>query len=177
MIYRHRDLQGLRRVQKQLYLILVSRTLEDRWPIGDIPSSTTFTGCSFSVQSVHAFKCNDGPQVLGQYHGASCLSFIITHLVSSVVCCQREVLKFSLGSKASVWEALAPLLFPWPSTVPVSAVAHGGRGFTTRPDTVCTPFRQCASHTPAELYIGQSDSATGRRLAETRDTREPSMSL
>jgi hypothetical protein len=36
-IYRHRDLQELCRVQ-----ILVSRTLEDRWPIGSIIFGTAF---------------------------------------------------------------------------------------------------------------------------------------
>ncbi len=35
---------------------------------------------------------------------------ITTHSTSCVVCCQREDLEFSVGSKAAVWEVRDPLL-------------------------------------------------------------------
>lgn len=58
---------------------------------------------------MHAFKCDDGLQVLGQYHGASRMLY---HCVFTLMLgyCQREDLEFSVGSKAAVWEVKDPLL-------------------------------------------------------------------
>lgn len=59
---------------------------------------------------MHAFKCDDGLQVLGQYHGASRFALLL-HIRSLILrCSQREDLEFSVGSKAAVWEVKDPLL-------------------------------------------------------------------
>lgn len=115
-------------------LILVFRTLEDRWPIGDIIFGTAFFVIAqvlmfgFSVTICDAIKHYiDGlffftlcillsVMMIYKYWDSitvrpSCCStppFANLRLVSRGI--QREDLEFSVGSKATVWEVKDPLL-------------------------------------------------------------------
>jgi len=112
-------------------LILVFRTLEDRWPIGDIIFGAAFFTFAqillfaFSARICEAIKHYiDGlffftlsvllsVMMVYKYWDSITVrpySFIAENSHSSAVCCQREDLEFSVGSKAAVWEVKDPLL-------------------------------------------------------------------
>jgi hypothetical protein len=112
-------------------LVLVFRTLEDRWPIGDIIFGTAFFTIAqvllfaFSATICDAIKHYiDGlffftlsillsVMMVYKYWDSItvCGTFSLVHTFSHLVYpFQREDLEFSVGSKAAVWEVKDPLL-------------------------------------------------------------------
>jgi len=93
-------------------LVLVFRTLEDRWPIGDIAFGTGF----FAIAQVLLFAfsvtiCNAIKHYLdGLFFFTLCilLSVMMVYKYWDSITC--EDLEFSVGSKAAVWEVKDPLL-------------------------------------------------------------------
>lgn len=131
-------------------LVLVFRTLEDRWPIGDIVFGAAFFTVAqvilfaFSVTICDAIK----HYIDGLFFFTLCMllsvmmvykywdSITVRRAFLSLFECggtdggsvQREDLEFSVGSKATVWEVKDPLLAGGPDYDEDSAsnYTHGG---------------------------------------------------
>ncbi|PPQ70635.1 hypothetical protein CVT24_000678 [Panaeolus cyanescens] len=97
-------------------LILVFRTLEDRWPIGDIFFGTAFFAIGqvllfvFSVEICDAIK----HYIDGLFFYTLCVLLSVMMVYKYWDSITREDLEFSVGSKAAVWEVKDPLLAPGP---------------------------------------------------------------
>lgn len=109
-------------------LVLVFRTLEDRWPIGDIVFGTIFFAggqvllFAFSVTICNAIKHYiDGlfffslcillsVMMVYKYWDDITVSILPPPYAPLTDTPQREDLEFSVGSKAAVWEVKDPLL-------------------------------------------------------------------
>lgn len=95
-------------------LILVFRTLEDRWPIGDIIFGTAFYAggqvllFAFSVTICDAIK----HYIDGLFFFTLCVLLSVMMVYKYWDSITREDLEFSVGSKAAVWEVKDPLLAP-----------------------------------------------------------------
>jgi len=93
-------------------LILVFRTLEDRWPIGDIAFGTAFWVIGMVI--LFAFSdtvCNAIEHYLdGLFFEELCVLLAIMMVYKYWDSITREDLEFSVGSKATVWEVKDPLL-------------------------------------------------------------------
>jgi len=95
-------------------LILVFRTLEDRWPIGDIIFGTAFYAggqvllFAFSVTICNAIK----HYIDGLFFFTLCVLLSVMMVYKYWDSITREDLEFSVGSKAAVWEVKDPLLAP-----------------------------------------------------------------
>ncbi|KAF9527891.1 chitin synthase III catalytic subunit-domain-containing protein [Crepidotus variabilis] len=95
-----------------LQLILVFRTLEDRWPIGDIIFGTAFYAggqvllFAFSVTICDAIK----HYIDGLFFFTLCVLLSVMMVYKYWDSITREDLEFSVGSKAAVWEVKDPLL-------------------------------------------------------------------
>jgi hypothetical protein len=93
-------------------LILVFRTLEDRWPIGDIVFGTAFFTIAqvllfaFSVTICDAIK----HYIDGLFFFTLCMLLSVMMIYKYWDSITREDLEFSVGSKAAVWEVKDPLL-------------------------------------------------------------------
>ncbi|KAK7688016.1 Chitin synthase, class 7 [Cerrena zonata] len=93
-------------------LILVFRTLEDRWPIGDIIFGTAFFTIAqvilfaFSVTICDAIK----HYIDGLFFFTLCMLLSVMMVYKYWDSITREDLEFSVGSKATVWEVKDPLL-------------------------------------------------------------------
>ncbi|KAI0757470.1 chitin synthase III catalytic subunit [Daedaleopsis nitida] len=93
-------------------LILVFRTLEDRWPIGDIVFGTAFFTVAqvilfaFSVTICDAIK----HYIDGLFFFTLCMLLSVMMVYKYWDSITREDLEFSVGSKATVWEVKDPLL-------------------------------------------------------------------
>ncbi|EIM92080.1 uncharacterized protein STEHIDRAFT_88786 [Stereum hirsutum FP-91666 SS1] len=93
-------------------LILVFRTLEDRWPIGDIVFGTAFFVIAqvllfaFSVTICDAIK----HYIDGLFFFTLCILLSVMMIYKYWDSITREDLEFSVGSKATVWEVKDPLL-------------------------------------------------------------------
>ncbi|KAF9560293.1 hypothetical protein CPC08DRAFT_480032 [Agrocybe pediades] len=93
-------------------LILVFRTLEDRWPIGDIVFGTVFFAggqvllFAFSVTICDAIK----HYIDGLFFFTLCILLSVMMVYKYWDDITREDLEFSVGSKAAVWEVKDPLL-------------------------------------------------------------------
>jgi len=100
-------------------LILVFRTLDDRWPIGDIVFGTAFFVIAqillfaFSVTICDAVK----HYIDGLFFFTVCMLLAVMMVYKYWDSITREDLEFSVGSKASVWEVKDPLLASGPSGV------------------------------------------------------------
>ncbi|CAL1696824.1 unnamed protein product [Somion occarium] len=98
-------------------LILVFRTLEDRWPIGDIVFGTAFFTIAqvilfaFSVTICDAIK----HYIDGLFFFTLCMLLSVMMVYKYWDSITREDLEFSVGSKATVWEVKDPLLAGGPS--------------------------------------------------------------
>jgi hypothetical protein len=95
-------------------LILVFRTLDDRWPIGDIIFGTAFFTVAqvllfaFSVTICDAIK----HYIDGLFFFTLCMLLSVMMVYKYWDSITREDLEFSVGSKAAVWEVKDPLLAP-----------------------------------------------------------------
>jgi len=93
-------------------LILVFRTLEDRWPIGDIIFGTAF----FTIAQVLLFAfsatiCDAIKHYIdGLFFFTLCMLLSVMMVYKYWDSITREDLEFSVGSKATVWEVKDPLL-------------------------------------------------------------------
>jgi len=93
-------------------LILVFRTLEDRWPIGDI----IFGAAAFTIAQVLLFAfsvtiCNAIKHYIdGLFFFTLCMLLSVMMVYKYWDSITREDLEFSVGSKATVWEVKDPLL-------------------------------------------------------------------
>jgi len=93
-------------------LVLVFRTLEDRWPIGDIVFGTAFFTIAqvilfaFSVTICDAIK----HYIDGLFFFTLCMLLSVMMVYKYWDSITREDLEFSVGSKATVWEVKDPLL-------------------------------------------------------------------
>lgn len=93
-------------------VILVLRTLDDRWPLGDI----TFGVLAFVAACVLMFGlstkiCVEVKHYIdGTFFGVLCLLFAVMMIYKYWDSITKEDLEFSVGSKQSVWEVKDPLL-------------------------------------------------------------------
>ncbi|KAG6844874.1 Chitin synthase, class 7 [Tephrocybe sp. NHM501043] len=93
-------------------LVLVFRTLEDRWPIGDIIFGTAFFAIAqvllfaFSVTICDAIK----HYIDGLFFFTLCMLLSVMMVYKYWDSITKEDLEFSVGSKAAVWEVKDPLL-------------------------------------------------------------------
>ncbi|KAF7437400.1 Chitin synthase, class 7 [Pleurotus ostreatus] len=93
-------------------LVLVFRTLDDRWPIGDIVFGTAFFTIAqvllfaFSVTICDAIK----HYIDGLFFFTLCMLLSVMMVYKYWDSITREDLEFSVGSKAAVWEVKDPLL-------------------------------------------------------------------
>ncbi|PFH46491.1 hypothetical protein AMATHDRAFT_7746 [Amanita thiersii Skay4041] len=104
-------------------LILVFRTLDDRWPIGDIVFGTAFYTIAqvllfaFSVTICDAIK----HYIDGLFFFTLCMLLSVMMVYKYWDSITKEDLEFSVGSKAAVWEVKDPVLAP-------GGAAPGGGG-------------------------------------------------
>ncbi|KAF8060781.1 chitin synthase III catalytic subunit [Lyophyllum atratum] len=93
-------------------LVLVFRTLEDRWPIGDIVFGTAFFAIAqvllfaFSTTICDAIK----HYIDGLFFFTLCILLSVMMVYKYWDSITKEDLEFSVGSKAAVWEVKDPLL-------------------------------------------------------------------
>ncbi|KAL0950564.1 hypothetical protein HGRIS_007366 [Hohenbuehelia grisea] len=93
-------------------LVLVFRTLDDRWPIGDIVFGAAFFTIAqvllfaFSVTICDAIK----HYIDGLFFFTLCMLLSVMMVYKYWDSITREDLEFSVGSKAAVWEVKDPLL-------------------------------------------------------------------
>ncbi|PWN49928.1 chitin synthase export chaperone, partial [Violaceomyces palustris] len=93
-------------------VILVLRTLDDRWPLGDIFFGTGFFAAGlilmygFSDQICTAVK----HYIDGTFFGTLCMLLAVMMVYKYWDSITKEDLEFSVGSKQSVWEVKDPLL-------------------------------------------------------------------
>jgi len=93
-------------------LVLVVRTLEDRWPIGDILFGTAFFAVAqivlfaFSVTICDAVK----HYIDGLFFFTLCMLLSVMMVYKYWDSITKEDLEFSVGSKAAVWEVKEPFL-------------------------------------------------------------------
>ncbi|KAH7908160.1 chitin synthase III catalytic subunit-domain-containing protein [Hygrophoropsis aurantiaca] len=108
-------------------LILVFRTLDDRWPLGDIIFGTAF----YAIAQVLLFAfsvtiCNAIVHYLdGLFFFTLCVLLSVMMVYKYWDSITREDLEFSVGSKAAVWEVKDPLLNAEPEEDTASNY-HGG---------------------------------------------------
>ncbi|KAI9509868.1 chitin synthase III catalytic subunit [Russula earlei] len=93
-------------------LILVFRTLEDRWPIGDIIFGTAFfTIAQILLFAFSATICDAIKHYIdGLFFFTLCMLLSVMMVYKYWDSITREDLEFSVGSKAAVWEVKDPLL-------------------------------------------------------------------
>ncbi|KAL7007579.1 Chitin synthase, class 7 [Cystobasidiomycetes sp. EMM_F5] len=93
-------------------LVLVIRTLDDRWPIGAILFGVGFFAAGqvlvygFSVQICNAIK----HYLDGLFFGSLCTLLAVMMVYKYYDMITKEDLEFSVGSKQAVWEVKEPLL-------------------------------------------------------------------
>ncbi|TFY78979.1 hypothetical protein EWM64_g5033 [Hericium alpestre] len=93
-------------------LILVFRTLEDRWPIGDIIfGAAFFTIAQILLFAFSATICDAIKHYIdGLFFFTLCMLLSVMMVYKYWDSITREDLEFSVGSKAAVWEVKDPLL-------------------------------------------------------------------
>lgn len=108
-------------------LILVFRTLDDRWPIGDIVFGTAF----FTIAQVLLFAfsvtiCDTIKHYIdGLFFFTLCMLLSVMMVYKYWDSITKEDLEFSVGSKAAVWEVKDPLL---------AGAGTGGMDYSTEED-------------------------------------------
>lgn len=97
-------------------LILVFRTLEDRWPIGDILFGTAFFTIAQVVMFAFSVTICDAVKhyIDGLFFFTLCMLLSVMMVYKYWDSITREDLEFSVGSKAAVWEVKDPLLADYP---------------------------------------------------------------
>lgn len=95
-----------------LQLILVLRTLDDRWPIGDIIFGTAFFVIGQVIQYGFSVTICDAVShyIDGTFFAALCTLFAVMMVYKYWDSITKEDLEFSVGSKQAVWEVKESLL-------------------------------------------------------------------
>ncbi|KAG8857412.1 Chitin synthase, class 7 [Tulasnella sp. 330] len=112
-------------------LIIVVRTLDDRWPIGDILFGVGFFTVAqvvlfaFSVTICHAVK----HYIDGLFFFTLCMLLSVMMVYKYWDSITKEDLEFSVGSKAAVWEVKDPLLAAGGGNGGASAYGGAGAGY------------------------------------------------
>lgn len=93
-------------------LLLVFKTLDDRWPLGDLAFGAAFWGIGVTILVVFSADICDTIKhyIDGVFFFHSCMLLAVMMVYKywdSITC---EDLEFSVGSKASVWEVKDPFL-------------------------------------------------------------------
>ncbi|CEH13901.1 Chitin synthase III catalytic subunit [Ceraceosorus bombacis] len=93
-------------------VILVLRTLDDRWPLGDITFGTlAFVAACVLMFGFSATICDKVKHYIdGTFFGTLCLLFAVMMTYKYWDSITKEDLEFSVGSKQSVWEVKDPLI-------------------------------------------------------------------
>ncbi|THU92600.1 hypothetical protein K435DRAFT_726093, partial [Dendrothele bispora CBS 962.96] len=93
-------------------LILIFRTLEDRWPLGDIVFGTAFWVIAMVLLFAFSATICDAIQhyIDGLFFSELCVLLSVMMVYKYWDSITREDLEFSVGSKAAVWEVKDPLL-------------------------------------------------------------------
>ncbi|UZJ53519.1 hypothetical protein CBS101457_002839 [Exobasidium rhododendri] len=95
-------------------VVLVLRTLDDRWALGDIAfGCLAFTAACVLMFGFSAEICVGVKHYIdGTFFGVLCLLFAVMMVYKYWDSITKEDLEFSVGSKQSVWEIKDPLLGP-----------------------------------------------------------------
>jgi len=140
-----------------LQLILVIRTLDDRWPIGDILFGTAF----FAIGQVILFAFSNMICDAVKHYIDGLFLFELCILLSVMMVYKywdsitKEDLEFSVGSKVAVWEVKDPLLAGYGSSGGGGASSQGGgfgRGYGSGYDND-------ELHGPAGSIVGGTSGA------------------
>lgn len=113
-----------------LQLLLVVRTLDDRWPIGDIVFGTAF----FAVGQIILFAFSNTICDAVKHYIDGLFLFQVCILLSVMMVYKywdsitKEDLEFSVGSKVAVWEVKDPLLAGYGNAGVGSSSQAGGMG-------------------------------------------------
>ena len=93
-------------------LVLVFRTLEDRWPIGDIVFGTAFFVVAQVILFAFSVTICDAVEhyIDGLFFFTLCMLLSVMMVYKYWDSITKEDLEFSVGSKAAVWEVKDPLL-------------------------------------------------------------------
>ena len=93
-------------------LVLVFRTLEDRWPIGDIVFGMAFFVVAQIVLLAFSVTICDAVEhyIDGLFFFTLCMLLSVMMVYKYWDSITKEDLEFSVGSKAAVWEVKDPLL-------------------------------------------------------------------
>jgi len=93
-------------------LVLVFRTLEDRWPIGDIVFGAAFFVVAQVVLFAFSATICDAVEhyIDGVFFFTLCMLLSVMMVYKYWDSITKEDLEFSVGSKAAVWEVKDPLL-------------------------------------------------------------------
>ena len=93
-------------------LVLVFRTLEDRWPIGDIVFGMAFFVVAQIVLLAFMVTICDAVEhyIDGLFFFTLCMLLSVMMVYKYWDSITKEDLEFSVGSKAAVWEVKDPLL-------------------------------------------------------------------
>ncbi|KAF8608387.1 hypothetical protein BDV93DRAFT_466717 [Ceratobasidium sp. AG-I] len=97
-----------------LQFILVVRTLDDRWPIGDIIFGASFFAVAQILLFAFSVTICDAVQhyIDGLFFYTLCMLLAVMMVYKYWDSITKEDLEFSVGSKQSVWEIKDPLLAP-----------------------------------------------------------------
>lgn len=97
-----------------LQVVLVLRTLDDRWPLGDIAFGVAaFVAACILMFGFSAELCQQVKHYIdGTFFGTLCFLFAVMMVYKYWDSITKEDLEFSVGSKQSVWEVKDPLLAP-----------------------------------------------------------------
>ncbi|PWN92387.1 hypothetical protein FA10DRAFT_250697 [Acaromyces ingoldii] len=111
-------------------IILVLRTLDDRWPLGDIAFGVgAFVAACVLMFGFSKEICVGVKHYIdGTFFGVLCLLFAVMMVYKYWDSITKEDLEFSVGSKQSVWEIKDPLLGPGDVDVVASSNTHDSYG-------------------------------------------------
>lgn len=95
-------------------VVLVIRTLDDRWPLGDIAFGVLafVAACVLMFGASKEICIHVKHYIDGTFFGALCLLFAVMMVYKYWDSITKEDLEFSVGSKQAVWEIKDPLLGP-----------------------------------------------------------------
>lgn len=95
-----------------LQIILVLKTLDDRWPLGDICFAAIFFIIGFIAKYILSeVICNIGDHYLdGMFCGVVCTLLSVMMVYKYWDSITKEDLEFSVGGKTNVWEIKDPMI-------------------------------------------------------------------
>ncbi|KDN45217.1 hypothetical protein K437DRAFT_256662 [Tilletiaria anomala UBC 951] len=111
-------------------IVLVLRTLDDRWPLGDIIFGVGFYVAGLVLMfAFSADICNGVKHYIdGTFFGVLCMLLSVMMVYKYWDSITKEDLEFSVGSKINVWEVKDPLLGSDADMVASSTSHSGGKG-------------------------------------------------